>query len=1205
MPHRGLSYGALRYLRTDSPLPDDATPQISLNYHGQWEAIAQRDKAQSGELYRGMAAPLAPDQAPDLVRPQLLDVIGVVADGELQLSWTYSENVHDEAIITQLATQMLQALREIVAHCADPQAGGCTPSDFPLAQVSQAQLDHLVGAGRDVEDLYPLTPLQAGMVFHSLLDTGAAAYVGQIRLRLSGISDPHALGAAWQRTLERTPLLRSAIVWDGVDAPVQVVHRQATLPIAYHDWRRLPERERARELAQITVQERAAVSLKVPPLLRLVIARLSDDEVLLVWTHHHVVLDGWSLAAVFGEVCAHYAAIMHDRDAELVARRPFRDYLRWLAEQDQDQAEQHWRAVLSGFDSRTPLPYDRQPRHAHRSESTESVTIQLDAQDTTQLHRVAQRNGLTVNTVVQGAWALLLSRYSDQRDVLFGTTVSGRPAELAGVETMIGMFINTVPTRVQVDETKNLVSWLRELQAAQIDSRRFDFVSLAQVQTYSELPAGSALFDSMFVFENYPFDAEPASHAGLQVQDSQTRETTNFPLTVQAALRERLGLNLAYDPQLFDATTIERMAEHLLVLMAGIVADPDRPVGELPLLTQAQRHQLLVEWNDTHRAVPAATLPELFQARAASTPDAVALVCGSVSTSYAELEQRANRLAHWLIAHGVGPERLVAVALPRSVELVVALLAVAKAGGGYLPIDPDYPGARIGFMLTDAAPVLALSCAAAAAQLPQVPGTDVVLVDDPLVVRELAALPECAPTEADRRNVLALSHPAYVIYTSGSTGRPKAVVVTHAGLSSFVAAEIEHYQVSPGDRVLAMSSPSFDASILELGISLLAGAVWVLPPSSDPLAGDRLVAILERERISHALIPPAALATIPAEIAESGLPAWRTVIVGGDACTAELVDRWAPNRRMINSYGPTEATVVASWSPPLVPGPGRPPIGSPIPNTRLYVLDRWLRPVPVGVSGELYIAGSGLARGYLHRPGLTAARFVANPFGAPGERMYRSGDVVRWSPDGAVEYLGRVDEQVKIRGFRIELGEIETVLRTHPGVSEAVVVAREDQPGIKRLVGYVVPATGSAPTVAELRGHTAQALPDYMVPALFVTLEELPLGPTGKLDRKALPAPDHLAQPVAQYVAPRSATEQTLTEIWAQVLHAERVGVHDNFFELGGDSILSVQVMSRVRVAFAVELSPRVLFVHPTVAALAVTVAESVVADSPPITVVD
>ncbi|MGH3575389.1 MAG: amino acid adenylation domain-containing protein, partial [Pseudonocardiaceae bacterium] len=497
-----------------------------------------------------------------------------------------------------------------------------------------------------------------------------------------------------------------------------------------------------------------------------------------------------------------------------------------------------------------------------------------------------------------------------------------------------------------------------------------------------------------------------------------------------------------------------------------------------------------------------------------------------------------NRLAHWLIGLGVGPERLVAVALPRSVELVVALLAVTKAGGGYLPVDPDYPEQRIAFMLTDAAPVVVVTSTAAVRQVPTLTGASRVLVDDPVVASGMATMAGWAPTDADRLGALTLSHPAYVIYTSGSTGQPKAVVVSHAGLSSFTAAEIEHYQVGPGDRVLAMSSPSFDASVLELGMSLLAGAVWVIPPVG-PLAGESLVAALEHDRVSHALIPPAALATIPADIAASGLPEFTTVIVGGDVCSAELVARWAPGRRMINSYGPTEATVVATWSEPLAPAQA-PSIGGPIPNTRVYVLDGWLRPVPVGVPGELYIAGVGLARGYLSRAGLTAARFVANPFGVPGARMYRSGDVVRWAPEGELTYLGRVDEQVKIRGFRIEPGEIEAVLTTYPGVGGAAVVAREDQPGVKRLVAYLVLTAGVvAPDIAQLRAHAGQALPDHMIPAVFVVLDELPLGPTGKLDRRVLPAPDRLTAPVSEYIAPRTATEQTLAEIWAEVLGLE------------------------------------------------------------------
>ncbi|MGH3777951.1 MAG: non-ribosomal peptide synthase/polyketide synthase, partial [Pseudonocardiaceae bacterium] len=1221
IPHRGLSYGALRYLRpgglspqgpAEGVLGTDAQPQICLNYHGQTGVAAD-----SGGLYRGWPGALAPDHAPDSIRTYLLDVTGVVANGELELSWTYSENVHDEATIARLASEMLAALQEIVAHCARPDVGGCTPSDFPLARLTQRQLDHVVGDGRSVEDVYPLTPLQAGMVFHSLLDADAdaAAYVDQIRMRLSGVGDTQALGVAWQRVVERTPLLRSAVVWAGVDEPVQVVQREVVLPVTHYDWRDLAELDRDRELARVAALERAGVDLSVPPLLRMVIARLSDDEVLLVWTHHHVVLDGWSMAAVFAEVCEQYAAIVQGRAPAQPARRPFRDYLGWLGEQDGGHAEEHWRAALSGFDSRTPLPYDRPPLEAHRSESSESVYPQLGTQDSARLQQVAKRNGLTVNTIVQGAWALLLSRYSGARDVVFGTTVSGRPAELPGVESMVGMFINTVPTRASVHDGQEVLSWLRELQAAQIESRRFDFVSLAQLQAWSDLPAGSTLFDSMVVFENYPFDSESVTGAGLQVHELQARETTNFPLTLQAALGDRLGLRLGYDPKLFDAATAERMAEHLLVLLTGIATNPDRPVQQLPLLTAAQTHQVVVEWNDTAREAPGASLPELFAAQVADRLDAEAVRAGAVSLSYAELDEQANRWAHWLIELGVGPERLVAVALPRSVELVVALLAVAKAGGGYLPIDPDYPEDRIGFMLTDAAPVVVLTCTSVAQRVPVFPGAARVLIDDPVVVAEVATMSGNSPTDADRLCALALSHPAYVIYTSGSTGRPKAVVVTHAGLRSFTEAEIEHYQVSPGDRVLAMSSPSFDASVLELGISLLAGAVWVFAPTPGPLAGESLLAVLEQEGISHALIPPAALATIPADVAAGGLPEWGTVIVGGDVCSAELVRRWAPGRRMINSYGPTEATVVACWTPPLVPGPDRPPIGCPIPNTRIYVLDAWLRPVPVGVAGELYIAGIGLARGYLNRAGLTAARFVANPFGVPGERMYRSGDLACWTPQGQLEYLGRADEQVKIRGFRIEPGEIEAVLAAHPGIHDAVVIAREDLPGIKRLVGYVVPAAEVTPSAAQLspaqlspaqlRAHLALALPDYMVPAVFVVLDEMPLSPNGKVDRKALPAPDRGAEPVSEYIAARSATEHTLTDIWAQVLGVERVGVTDNFFELGGDSILSIQVMSRVRVAFEVELSPRVLFVDPTVAGLAVAVAESVVSASASIDVVD
>ncbi|MEA2532832.1 MAG: hypothetical protein QOJ93_643, partial [Actinomycetota bacterium] len=584
VPHRGLSYGALRYLSPpDSPaaaLREDPSPQILFNYHGQWNA------AGAGEgLYRAWGDGIGQDISLESPRTCLLEIIGVIQGGELELAWTYSGAVHDEATVRRLATGTVQALREIVAHCARPDAGGRSPSDFPLAHLDQRQVDAIAGDGRGVEDIYPLTPLQAGMLFHALVDAEGRAYHNQLCVELSGVSDPRAFGMAWQRVVDRTPILRSSVVWEGVDEPLQVVHREVVLPVVHHDWRHLSPEDAEEQRRQVIAADHAAgMDLTLAPLMRLVIAQVSDDEILLVWTSHHVFLDGWSTGEVFTEVCEQYAAIVGGRAPRLPARRPFRDYLQWLDHQDRREAEEHWRRVLSGFDSPIPLPYDRQPAEAHRAESSESMPVELSAGQSRRLHGVARRSGLTLNTIVQGAWALLLARYCGERDVVFGTTVSGRPAELPGVESMVGMFINTIPTRVGIDEGQSAVSWLRALQDEQVESRNFDFVSLAQLQSWSDVPGGTNLFDTMVVFENYPIEGALVDEAGLAVRDVQGVDTTNFPLTLSAYLDDRLRFDLEYDPKLFDPDTAERMAGHLQVLLGGIAADPDRPIAELPLL---------------------------------------------------------------------------------------------------------------------------------------------------------------------------------------------------------------------------------------------------------------------------------------------------------------------------------------------------------------------------------------------------------------------------------------------------------------------------------------------------------------------------------------------------------------------------------------------------------------------------------------------
>ncbi|MEQ0563558.1 non-ribosomal peptide synthase/polyketide synthase [Amycolatopsis sp. NEAU-NG30] len=1131
VPDKGAGYEALRYLSpSGAVLRDDPAPMISFNYHGRWDVDG------GDGWYRGRGESLGHDADPDGTRPYLLDVIGVVEAGGLHLTWEYSAEVHEETTVRRLAEDTAGALREIIAHCAG--TGGRTPSDFPLARLGQADVDRLAGDGRDVEDIYPLTPLQAGMVFHSLVDHGSTAYFDQFRLRLAGVRDPAALAEAWQRVVDRTPILRSSTVWDGVDEPVQRVHRAVRVPVTHHDWRALTPDEQQAALEKLLADDQAqGMDLTTPPLMRLAIARVADDEVQLLWTSHHVLLDGWSTAQVFGEVAEQYAAIVEGRPAQLVPRRPFRDYLGWLAGQNRAEAEGFWRAELDGFATPTPLPYDRLPQEAHRAESADAVLVELSETDSARLHETAKAAALTVNSVVQGAWALLLARYSGESDVLFGTTVSGRPAELPGVEAMIGMFINTVPTRVEVPAGQPIGEWLREVQARQADARRYDFLALSQLQGFTAVPSGTALFDSVVVFENYPI--EDSGQDGVRVLDVDSVDTTSYPLNLTAYLHDRLGLELSYDPRLFDRATAQRLAGQLAAFVRAIVADPDRPVGAVSPLTPQERERLLATGTGVQGEVPAGTIVDVLDATVARIPHETALVFRDTKLTFAEFGARVARLAEELVSRGAGPERVVAVLLPRSAEAVVALFAILKAGAVYLPVDPGLPAERIRLLLADAQPVVVLG----------------------------GHGETTAPATGTR---VTTANAAYVIYTSGSTGTPKGVVIEHAGLMNLLA---NHRRVVGRERLRAALTAALSFDTSWEGLLLLADGheLHVIDDDTrlDPVA---LVRYVQRQRIEFLdLTPTYVHQLLPAGLLR-GEHRPRQVWLGGEAATEALWHELAASgTAAYNFYGPTEATVDAAFT--RLTGE-RPSIGRPVLNLRLYVLDGAGEPVPEGVPGELHIAGIQLARGYLNRPGLTADRFVADPFGPPGSRMYRTGDRVRWAADGRLDYLGRVDEQVKIRGFRVEPGEIEAVLRRHPAVADTTVVARDG-----RLVAYVVGETRG------LRAWLRERLPDHLVPSVFVALDALPLTRHGKIDRRALPAPGR--DEAAEYVAPRTETERRLAAIWAEVLRVDRVGVTDSFFELGGDSILSMRLTSRVRAEFGAEVSPRALFTTPTLGGFA------------------
>nr|WP_307818931.1 non-ribosomal peptide synthetase [Streptomyces sabulosicollis] len=1047
-------------------------------------------------------------------------------------------------------------------------------------------------------EVLPLSHAQQRLWFLDRLEDGGATYNLAFEITLSGVLDRVALRAALGDVVARHESLRTVFAEvDGV--PRQVVRSSVEVPFT--------ESEVSREgLAEaLSAAVARPFDLAADVLLRadlFSLAELSDTEHVLLLTMHHIVADGWSLIPLSTDLTTAYRARLAGgapQWAELPVQ--YADFALWQREvlgvegvegSVFDRQVGFWRERLAGLPEELALPVDR-ARPAVLSGRGGVVEFGVSARVHRGLVRLARESRASVFMVVQAALAGLLSRLGAGQDIALGTAVAGRTD--VALDDLVGFFVNTLVLRTDVSgdpSFRELVERVRESDLSAFAHQDVPFERLVEALNPQRSAARHPLFQVMLALQNNP---EPQlTLDGITVEPQPVDvAVSKFDLSVD--LTERHGADgaadglhgeIRYSVDLFDRGTVEAVVARFVRLLEAVVADPEVRLGRVEILSERERSRLLAEWNGPVLEVPVRSLPVLVEAQVARTPDAVALVEGAQSFSYREVNARANRLARLLVGMGVGPERIVALALPRSAAQVVALLAVVKAGGAYLPVDPDYPAERISYMLGDAAPALLLTDRATAAGLPETGGLTRVVLDAEETRARVEALAGTDLGDAERTAPLSVDHPAYVIYTSGSTGRPKGVVVTHHGLAAFSGAEAERFFVTPDSRVLQFASPSFDAAVLEVCMALPHGAALVVPPPG-PLVGETLTDVLAGQRITHALIPPAALAGVN----PTGLTDFRTLIVGGEACPAELVERWSSGRRMVNAYGPTESTVAATTSGPLAPGAGAPPIGRPVWNTSALVLDERLRLAPVGVVGELYIAGDGLARGYLGRPGLSAERFVAHPYGPPGARMYRTGDLVRWDADGQLEYVGRADDQVKLRGFRIELGEIETVLAGHPDVERAVVVVREDRPGHRQLVGYIVPEPGAArPDQQILRKHVAAALPEYMVPSAVVALDHLPLTPNGKLDQKALPEPDRTA--AAPGRAPTTAREETLCGLFAEVLGVAEVGVDESFFDLGGDSIVSIQLVSGARKAGLV-ITPRDVFRHRTVEALAAVAREA------------
>ena len=1045
---------------------------------------------------------------------------------------------------------------------------------------------------KNIENIYPLSPMQQGILFHSLYAPVSGVYVVQLSCVMRGSLNIAAFERAWQRVVERHAILRTAFVWEGLDEPLQVVGERVKLPLIQHDWRGLKSAEQEEQLESFLKADReGGFELSKAPLMRLTLFWLTDDTYRFVWSHHHMLLDGWSLPIIFKELFAYYKAACQGQDFHLVQGRPYGDYIAWLQRQDMAEAKEFWRQILKGFVAPTSLGIGCVRDSASSGEDGyNEQELSLSTEVTLALLSLARQRQVTLNTLMQGVWAILLSRYSGENDVVFGMTVSGRPTDVVGVESMVGLFMNTLPMRVQVPPLVPFSPWVKELQAKQIEMRRYEYSPLMQVQGCSEVHRGIPLFETILVFENYPVDTSSQEEIGdLRVSEVRSFEQPNYPLSVVIMPERELMLQIIYDRTRFDAATITHMLGHLQTLLKGVVANPEQLLANLQMLTEGEQYQLVEEWNDTKADYPEQCVQQLFEVQVKRAPEAVAMVFEGEQLTYHELNCRANQLAHYLRKLGVGPEILVGICVERSIEMIVGLLGILKAGGAYVPLDPAYPRERLLFMLEDTqAPVLLTQ----QHLLARLPGreAEVLCLDThwDVIAQESMADPISGATPDDL---------AYVIYTSGSTGMPKGVAITHRAINRLIF-NTNYIQVDPVDRVAQASNASFDAATFEIWGALLHGARLVGIPKNVVLSPLDLAAQIREQEVSVLFLTTALFNQLASEVPWA-FNSLCHLLFGGEAVEPRWVRKvlkHGPPKRLLHVYGPTESTTFSSWHllQEVPEGATTVPIGRPIANTQLYLLDAHLNPVPVGVSGELYIGGDGLARGYFNRPELTAERFIPHPFSdVPGARLYQTGDVGRYRVNGIIEFLGRRDTQVKVRGFRIELGEIEAVLGRHTAVREAVVMARDDIPGDKRLVAYVVPEQKQALLTRDLRSFLKERLPDYMVPTAFVVLEALPLNANGKVDRHRLPAFEATRlEQEETYVAPRTSIEKELAEIWGELLGVKPVGIHENFFELGGHSLLLTQLASWLRSTFQVDLSLRKLFEAPTIAEMTIAIVE-------------
>ncbi|MBU2703324.1 amino acid adenylation domain-containing protein [Sporomusaceae bacterium BoRhaA] len=1171
IPNKGIGYGILKYLtlpENKDSLRFNLKPEISFNYLGQFDIVTDRDLFSIADVSLGQG------MSPNMECPYAVDINGMVNQGRLMLTFAYHNGEYERETIAKFAARFQEKLTQIIHHCAKSDDTEQTPSDFTYKKLTMDELQAVFSNvnTRNIKDLYTLSPMQEGLLYHAMLDHTSSAYFEQVMLSIEGRLDIIQLERSFQMLVDQHDSFRTLFVYEKIVPPVQVVMKEQKACIQVENITHLSAEDQKAFIAAFKEQDKMKrFDLSKGQLIRLSIIQTGNDCCKLIWSFHHIIMDGWCLGIILREFFRGYAVLHKNQLPQPAAVYPYSDYINWLDTQDDNTAAAYWEGYLQDYEETALLPKNAGVPVQGSYEGAEFL-FSLEENTRYDLENMARKSHVTLSTLFQTVWGLLLARYNNMNDVVFGTVVSGRPHEIAGVENMVGLFINTLPVRIKFDDSQELVSLLQSVQQAAIDAEQYGYCPLVEIQGRTVLK--DDLFNHIVAFENYPLEEVTKDDTGVMITGSEVFEQTNYDLNVVIIPGRELSIKFIYNAMVYDKWFIEGLEGQIRAMLADVLDHPGVLVKDISIMTEAEEKKLLYAFNHTEVEYSKdKTIPELFEEQVMRTPDNIAVAFLTQRLTYHAINEKANQLARMLRGKGVKANSIVGIMAERSPEMILGIIGILKAGGTYLPIDPEYPADRISYMLQDSRTRILL--------------TQKHLVHKISFAGELIDL-DCPDVyQGDSANLThenTMRDIAYVIYTSGSTGTPKGVQIEQASLMNLASWHRRVYNIASEDRATVVAGQAFDASVWEIWPYLLAGAGLYIPDHETRMSPLKLIEWLQHYQISVCFMPtPLAEALL----VEKWPPviALRAMLTGGD----KLHRRPSPTLsfRLFNHYGPTESTVVTTWGvvSPANHDAALPPIGRPMDNTQVYIVDRNNHLQPVGALGELCISSDGLARGYLNRPELTAEKFVENPF-TPGKRMYRTGDLARWLSDGNIEFVGRMDQQVKIRGFRIELGEIENRLLQHPFVKEAVVIVRQDHANDKYLAAYVVAETEV--TTDELREYMLMELPEYMVPVYFTQLNKLPVTSNGKIDRRALPQPDEWRVSEEKYTAPRNKADERIQDVWQEILGLDRIGIDDNFFVLGGNSLKAIQVVAKLALDFEIGIND--LFQSQTIRKLSDTI---------------